>query len=108
MCVSDVRKWMLANRLMINDIKKEVILVGTKQQLYEVSVESIRVGNQAIASASTVKNLGMYLNLKMDKHITKLCSRAFYQLYELKRIRKFLSNEAIQTVVHAFITSNLD
>ena len=44
----------------------------------------------------------------MDKHITKLCSKAFYQLYKLKRIRKFLSNDAIQTVIHAFITSNLD
>ena len=44
----------------------------------------------------------------MDKRITKLCSKAFYWLYKLKRIRKFLSNDAIQTVVHAFITSNLD
>ena len=63
-----------------------------------------------IASVSTVRNIGVYLdqNLKMGKHITKLCSKAFYQLHKLKRIRKFLSNDAIQTVVHAFITSNLD
>ena len=110
MCVSDVRKWMLANRLMINDSKTKVMLVGTRQQLSKVSVGGIRVGNEEIASVSTVRNLGVYLNqnLQMDKHITKLCSKAFYKLYKLKRIRKFLSNDAIQTVVHAFITSNLD
>ena len=44
----------------------------------------------------------------MDKHVTKLCSKAFYQLYKLKRIQTFLSIDAIQTVVHAFITCNLD
>ena len=110
MCVSDVRKWMLANRLMINDLKTDVMLVGTRQQLSKVSVEGIRVGDEVITSVSIVKNLGVYFdqNLKLDKHITKLCSKAFYQLYKLKRIRKFLSNEAIQTAVHAFITSNLD
>ena len=110
MCVSDVRQWMLANRLMINDSKTEVMLVGTRQQLSKVSVEGIRVGDEVIASVSTVKNLGVYLdqNLKMDKRIAKLCNKSFYQLYKLKRIRKFFSKDAIETVVHAFITSNLD
>ena len=49
MCVSDARKWMLANRLMINDSKTEVMLVGTRQQLSKVSVEGIRVGDEVIA-----------------------------------------------------------
>ena len=40
--------------------------------------------------------------------MTKLCSKAFYQLHKLKRIRKFLTNETMQTVVHVFITSNSD
>ena len=79
MCVSDVRKWMLANRLMINDSKTEVMLVGTRQQLSKVSVEGIRVGDEVIASVRTVKNLGVHLdqNLKLDKYVTKLCSKAF-------------------------------
>ena len=76
----------------------------------KVSVEGIRVGNEEITSVRIVKNVYVYLdeNLKVDKHVKKLFSKAFYQLYKLKRIRKFLSNDAIQTVVHAFITSNLD
>ena len=88
MCVSDVGKWMLANCLMINDSKTEVMLVGIRQQLCKVSLEGIRVGDDVITSVSTVKNLGVYLdqNLKMDKHVTKLCSKAFYQLYKVKLI----------------------
>ncbi len=59
--VSDVRKWMLAIHLMINDSKTEVMLVGSRQQLSKVSVEGIQIGDESIASVSTVKNLGVYL-----------------------------------------------
>ncbi len=61
---------------MINDSKTEVMLIGTRQQLSKVSVEGMRVGNKEIPSVSIVKNLGVYLDqdLKMDKHVTKLCS----------------------------------
>ena len=59
MCVSDVRKWMLPNRLMINDLKTEVMLLGTRQQLSKVSVEGIRAGDEVIAFVGTVKNLGV-------------------------------------------------
>ena len=76
---------MLANRLMINDTKTEVM--GTRQQLPKVSVEGKRVGDEMITSVSTVKNHRVYLaqTFKIDKHSTKLCSKAFYQLYKLKR-----------------------
>ena len=49
---------MLANRLMINESKTEVMLVATRQQLSKVPVEGIRVGDEVIDSVSTVKNLG--------------------------------------------------
>ena len=44
----------------------------------------------------------------MDKRLSSLCSRSFYQLYRLRGIRKFLTPQATQTLVHAFITSNLN
>ena len=61
---------------MINDSK---MLVRTRQELSKVSAEGIRVGNEAIASFSTVKNIGVYLdqNLKMDKQITNYAVKHF-------------------------------
>ena len=45
---------MLANHLMISSSKMEGMSAETRQQLYKVSVQGIRIGNEAIASVSTV------------------------------------------------------
>ena len=51
----------------------------------------------------------MYLsNLFMVEHITKASSAAFYHLYNIRRIRKYLSRENTETLIHAFVSSRID
>ena len=56
------------------------------------------------------RNLGSWFDshLTMSSHISKLCSAAFYYLCNIRRIRKYLSQETTGTLVHAFITSRVD
>ncbi|XP_028403429.1 uncharacterized protein LOC114526128 [Dendronephthya gigantea] len=109
-CIMDIRKWMLANKLKLNDDKTEFIIIGTKQQLAKVSVDSLRIGNEMIKSSCVVKNLGSWFDtqLKMDVHINKSCRAAFFHLCNIRRMRKFLSFDTTQILVNAFITSRLD
>ena len=44
----------------------------------------------------------------MGTHITKTCSSAFYYLYNIRHIRKYLSRESTEKLVHAFIGSRLE
>ena len=44
----------------------------------------------------------------INVHITKTCSSAFYYLYNIRHIRKYLSRSSSETLIHAFITSRLD
>ena len=44
----------------------------------------------------------------MTTHITKLCCAAFYHLHNIRRIRKYLSQDAAETLIHSFITSRVD
>ena len=44
----------------------------------------------------------------MATHITKTCSSAFYYLYNIRHIKKYLSRESTEKLVHAFISSRLD
>ena len=44
----------------------------------------------------------------MGAHITKTCSSACYYLYNIRHIRKYLTRESTEKLVHAFISSRLD
>lgn len=48
------------------------------------------------------------MHLDMGTHITKICNSAFYYLYNIRHIRKYLSRESTEKLVHAFISSRLD
>ena len=98
------------NRLLMNETKTEFLLIGTKQQLTRVNVDHVKVGKADIVPHSPVKNLGVWLdsNLSMVDHITKASSTAFFHLYNIRRIRKYLSKENTETLIHAFVSSRID
>ena len=109
-CVAELRSWMISNMLMVNDSKTEFLIVGNKQQLENVNIPFIHVGEDQLTPVTSVRNLGVIFdsNLKMDMQITKACQNANYHLHNIRRIRKFLNQEATCTVIHAFITSQID
>ena len=109
-CIQVIRDWMHDNKLLLNEAKTEFLLIGTKQQLAKVNISHVEVGNTNIAPHSPVKNLGVWFdsNLSMVDHITKTSSAAFYHLYNIRRIRKYLTKECTETLIHAFISSRLD
>ncbi|CAB4027831.1 Hypothetical predicted protein, partial [Paramuricea clavata] len=43
----------------------------------------------------------------METHINKVCKTAFYHLHNIRRIRKYLSPESAEILVHAFITTSI-
>ena len=70
-CIADIRQWMLQDRLRLNDDKTEFIIIGTRQQLAKVNIDSLQVGDSGTAPTSKVKNLGCWFDgqLKMDTQI---------------------------------------
>ena len=109
-CVAAIRSWMSEDKLKLNDDKTEFLLVGTRQQLAKVCIKDIKFGCVEISPSSSVGNLGVWFSssLNMSEHITKLCASAFFYIYNIRRIRKYLSKDSAKTLVHAFISSRLD
>lgn len=72
-CVTNIRGWMLMDRLMLNDDKTKFIILGTRQQLPKANIDSLRVGNATVPLSSEVKNLRCKLHsqLKINTHIDK-------------------------------------
>ena len=46
--------------------------------------------------------------LSMNSHVNKTCSLAFYYLYNIRKIRKYLSRETSEKLIHAFVRSRID
>ena len=61
-CPADIREWMLSDTLKLNDDKTEFVIIGTRQQLAKVNIDSLTVGDYTIAPRSEVKNLGCRLD----------------------------------------------
>jgi hypothetical protein len=61
-------------------------------------------------SEEPIRNLGAWFDrtFNLNHHINKTCRSAFYHLHNIRRIRKYLSRESTEKLVHAFVTSHLD
>ena len=63
-----------------------------------------------MSKVSVVQNLGAWVDdqLTMAVHITKICSAAFYHLHNIRSIRKYLSMDSATTLMHSFVSSQID
>ena len=109
-CISNLRYWANGSKLKMNDDKTECMLIGTRQQLAKLSFDHIAVGEKSIFPSRTVKNLGIQMdsNLTFHEQINKLCKSSFYFLYNIRKIRKYLTKDVTATLVHALVISRLD
>ncbi len=105
-CLLDVKQWMVHNKLKMNDSKTEFIIIGSQQ----IKFDTIKVGDAVVKAVDSVKDLGAYLDstLSMEAHISAKCAAASRQLFSIRRIRRFLTQEATETLIHAFIFCHLD
>ena len=102
--------WMLTDKLKLNDDKTEFMLIGTKQQLSKINIGSVTVGSIDVAPVTVARNLGTWFdsNLNLQEQIHKTFKSGFFHLYNIRRIRKYLSQESTRTLVHAFIIGRID
>ena len=71
------------DKLMLNDEKTEFIVIGTRQQLVKVVIDSLCVCHTAILPSSEVRNLaGWFANqLKIVTQINQTCKAAFFHIF---------------------------
>ena len=56
------------------------------------------------------RNIGAVFDTTMSMlpHVINVCESAFYHLRTISRIRKYLSTQTAEILIHAFVTSKLD
>ena len=101
---------MIEDKLCLNDSKTEFMIVGTRQQLAKVNIDQLCVGESSIVPVTSVKNLGSWFdkNMSMTTHIIKVCKAASFHLYNIRRIRKYLTSESTHCLVRATVIGRID
>lgn len=109
-CMDDICHWMSSNRLKLNVDKTQFIWLGPSAQLAEANAIQLVVDGVPITAATTVRDLGVTFDptLSMKNHVSNVVRSCFYQLRQLRSIRRSVSDDAMRTLVQAFVTSHLD
>ena len=104
-CVKEIKAWMVANKLQLDENKTHIVLVGAPR------ANSDLVHVQMYGNPSTsVKNLGVffYKHLNMEAHVKSLCRSCMFYLRNISHIRRLLSRKIAEQLNNAFVTSILD
>ena len=109
-CISDIRVWMINNKLKINDSKTEFIVFRSPQAKQDLSGLSVIVGDSIIQQSSKVRNLLIMFDqfLSFDDYISSVCRFTHFHLRNICRIRHLLSQNATAQLIHALISIRLD
>lgn len=66
---------------------------GLHSEAVTISINWIRVGSVDVSLADEASDLSVWLDTKltMSTHISKMCGAAFFYLYNIRHLRKFVS-----------------
>ena len=110
-CISDIRVWMIKNKLKINDSKTEFIVFRSPQAKQDFSSLSISVGDSLILQSSKVRDLGVIIDqsLSFGDYISGVCRSTHFHLRNIGRIWScYHTKQSSAQLLHALITTRID
>ncbi len=107
-CLTDISCWMKDHHLQLNLAKTELLVVSANPSLQHNF--TFQLGSSTITSSKTARNLGVVIDDKLNfsDHIAKTARSGRFALYNIRKIRPFLSEHATQLLVQALVLSRLD
>ena len=110
LCISDIRTWMIKNKLKINDSKTEFLVLTSSFYKQQFNDLQINVGNTQIKPTASARNLGVIFDrhLNLESHINNVCRSAYFHLRNIGSVRNMLSDDACSQLIHALVTVRID
>ena len=94
---------MSTNRLKLNAEKTELLWAGTRYNVASLLRNhdpSLTLGTDTVKGADVVRVLGVLFtpDLALDRHVTTVSAKCFFQLRQLRRVRRSLDRESTATL----------
>ena len=110
-CVDELKDWMIANLLSMNDSKTQFLAIVPKSAAWLLDeVNVILIGDDIVTAATTVRNLGVHFDrhLDMNSHTSHVISACSYHLRNINHISRYLPTRTKERAINALITSRID
>jgi len=111
-CVADMSRWMSSHRLKLNPDKTEFMWIGTPNSLSKLPSSDLHLELKSciIPASREARSLGVIIDAELGKkqQVHSISRACFYQLRQLRSIRRSVDTGRASTLVHAFVSSRLD
>ena len=109
-CLVDIRDWMAANFLKLNDDKTELLLIGNPKRVSKIHNFQLLIGDNIVKPSECARNLGVYFysTLSFTTFINKTAASAMYHIRSLAAIRDHLPRELTSRLCNSLVISRLD
>ena len=107
----NVKEGLLANKLSLNIVKTEYLLIGSPHNIKHLSSEpNVCVGNESIERVQVTKALGVQLDehLVFNSYVDHISSKISAGINALKRIKEYTDQETLKSVYHALVQPPFD
>ncbi|KAI7794279.1 reverse transcriptase [Triplophysa rosa] len=107
-CLSDISLWMKDHHLQLNLAKTELLVILADPKIHHNL--NIELGSSTITPSRTARNLGVVIDdqLNFTDHVASTTRSCRFILYNIRKIRPFLFEHAMQVLVQALVLSRLD
>ena len=109
LCIECFASCMSSNRLRLNPSKTELIWLGTSRRLQHCDGFNMTVCGADVRPVDCVRDLGILIdsNMTLSNHVNNVAGIYFYQLRQLRIIRRSLTTDAAHSLVRALIHTRI-
>ena len=108
--LSGLNDWLKANRLCLNTVKSEYMIIGSAQRINKLKADpNLLIGNVKLKRVKTKTILGVVIDrsLGWHDHIDSVCKKVKKGLGVLRRIRDVVPSDSLIKVFNATIQPHL-
>ena len=109
-CIREIKTWMNANMLKLNEDKTEVLFIASPHFQKSISDTFLTVNQTQVSRTNSARNIGVIFDDQMllKEHIASVCKVSLFHLRNIGLIRRYLTQDACTTLVHSLISSRID
>jgi hypothetical protein len=109
-CMDVISEWMNEHFLCLNQSKTKILIVAPPSIKEKIVIKGIVMSDTCIRFVDSAKNLGVIIDstLSFEEQIEKVVKTCFMTIRQLSNIKKYLTQQHLQTLASSLIFSQLD